>query len=82
MINISGDGAISIMDIVELCSNFSRDSPLGSEVHHMLQTYTDRNLRVRFNPNKLSFTKETYLSTFHKPCLVKELDQLLCQQFL
>ena len=52
---MSGDKYINIIDLTELCAHFEPDSVIGKEVHDLLETYTNKNLKVIFNPQKIEF---------------------------
>lgn len=83
LINTSGDKEVSIIDLVDMCSNFLPDTPFGTEVNQMLNTYTTKNLRPRFNPRKLQFDLHHFLKAFGgEPCLAKEMDRIFCGQFV
>lgn len=52
---------MSVIDLVEMCANFPKNTPLGFEVTTMLDNYSAKNLRPRFNPRKLAFDLHNYL---------------------
>jgi hypothetical protein len=78
-LNISGEEHISILNLSELCAHFPENTPLGSECHKMLRMYTERNLKVRFNPSKLQFDRAMFAETFPKPCLAPAFEEILCK---
>lgn len=45
----------------------------------MMTCYIERNLKVRFQRNKLAYDKTYWLEQFPRPALQKELDNILCQ---
>jgi hypothetical protein len=55
ILNLTGEKVISVMDIVELCSYFEKETPLGHEVHSMLEEYKNKNLRTRIQQNKVQY---------------------------
>lgn len=80
---MAGDKCINIIDLTELCAHFAPDTGVGREVHSMLDSYTQKNLRVRYNPQKLQFEKHTFLKLVAgEPCLAKELLFIFHGQFL
>jgi hypothetical protein len=51
--NMTGDKTIGILDLTELCASFSKETLLGQELHYMLEQYTCRNVRVKYNAFKV-----------------------------
>lgn len=78
MMNLSGDKAFSILDLSEMSAQFDKETPLGSEVEHMKNCYIERNLKVRFQRNKLAYDRTMFLETYPRPSLQRELENILC----
>ena len=74
LLNISGHREISIIDLIDLCSNILPADPIGKVVHSMLELYTSKNLRPRYNPTKFEFDCTTFVKTFTNLSISKELD--------
>jgi hypothetical protein len=82
LLNISGHKEIQIIDLIDLCSNLLPTEPLGKTAHHMLELFTSKNLRPRYNPTKLCLDCTTFVKTFGSISLAKELDVIFCRQFI
>ena len=77
MYNFSRNDQISIIDIQEMCAHFGKDTPLGDEVHQMLEIYTAKNLRLKnAGRYQVKFDYPTFVETFPKSNLVTCLDRL------
>lgn len=78
---MNNDNVINIISLSEMCAHFPKETPLGREVHLMLELFTEKNIRIRYNPNTVKFDFPTFQKLFPDPCLVKELDFVFYGQF-
>jgi hypothetical protein len=46
-------------------------------VHDLLELYTNKNLKVVYNPQKIEFNLQNYLKLTGEPVLAKPLKQIL-----
>ena len=67
---------INVLDLTEMCAHFPPESPIGAEVHNLLDTYKRLNLKVSYTPMKIEFYLQNYLKFTDKPCLAKELNDI------
>ncbi len=47
LLDQDGDGVLSIMDLVWVCSNFGTDTVLGNEMNVILEKYMNQNVRSK-----------------------------------
>ena len=61
---ISGDRQLNILDLIQMCAHFDRDTVLGGEVHALLDNIFDkmRNSRVKI-PMQFNYANFIKLTT-------------------
>ena len=81
LIDISGDGKVSIVDLIECCAHFEPDCALGRELHFFLDQCLIRNVLPRFKFAHFEINFSTYVKFFERPCLGAQLDRAFNKQF-
>ena len=56
LLDIDGDGELSILDLVWLYSNFTEDISFGRKVLELFEIYMEKNVRPKFVQEKVSIT--------------------------
>ena len=54
ILDIDGDGELTILDLVWLCSNFTEDNLFGKSILELFEMYMEKNVRPKFVQEKLN----------------------------
>ncbi len=74
ILDMSGESAITIIDLIQICAHFSKETAFGKQVHSLLDTYVTKNLRPRFVALKLVYNLHTYQKAVSISALHKQLE--------
>lgn len=73
ILDIDGDGELTILDLVWLCSNFTEDNKFGKNVLDLFEVYMDKNVRPKFVQEKVSITLQVYMGEMPNIGLIEDL---------
>eukprot|EP00351_Strombidinopsis_sp_SopsisLIS2011_P000603 CAMPEP_0116885346 /NCGR_PEP_ID=MMETSP0463-20121206/18652_1 /TAXON_ID=181622 /ORGANISM="Strombidinopsis sp, Strain SopsisLIS2011" /LENGTH=104 /DNA_ID=CAMNT_0004543587 /DNA_START=526 /DNA_END=840 /DNA_ORIENTATION=- len=74
LMDIDGDGIISVLDLIKIVSHLSEEMPLGQEAMKLLEKYMDHNVRKFSATKKLELDYSTYHAIIPRSCLVDDLE--------
>jgi hypothetical protein len=77
ILDLDGDGILSILDLDWLIKNFNQDSPMGQAINEIFEVHMDNNVRPKFIKNKVVIDFNYFSSISPNFPLVKELEYVL-----
>lgn len=73
MLDVDGDKEISIVDLIWLCSKFSEETRLGTDLANIFEIYMEKNVRPKYVKNKYLIDFGMFVSLLPHCTLIEDM---------
>ena len=80
MLDIDGDKQLSMVDLLWLCSEFSEETQLGTDLAELLELYMDKNVRPKFAKQTYIIDYGMFVSLISNCTLIDDFHYAFCQR--